>query len=223
MSKKESNVTQIEKTAPTPLVTTQTRADIQGAEATDFKIPFAGLNAGSGEEQEKFPNVKRGEIYSKLFGTKIEDPTFGIVRAWKDWVKYDDDDNLVYQTTDINEVPAADREWSDAPNGDRIPPAATARLNFIMVFKELPVPHVFTFKKTSYTAGMNLLTLFNAMPQYCFRFGENRKGEGKKGVYLIPTITHTGEKINAEMQAIIDSIRSSDNVQVEADGDDLPI
>lgn len=200
---------------------------LDGIDSGDMIVPRAGLCQGTSQEQEEYPNVKRGTIYSKLLGETIDDPTFIVAKVSKTYTQYDESgDELIYRTDNRAEVDDADLEWSEDDKGNRIPPRTTTSLDFVLVFKGVPVPHIFSFKKTSFQAGRHLLSLTQMLGGRCFTFGEPKVGENsKKQKYLIPSVVPSDDAPTPEMISLARSVAKANVVaDDERDtGEDIPI
>jgi len=197
---------------------TNFKPQLEGIDREDMIVPRAGLCQGTSQEQEEFPSVKRGAIYSKLLGDTIEDPTFIVAKVSKSYAQYDENDELIYRTDNKAEVDPADLEWHDDESGTRIPPKTTTSLDFVLVFKGIPVPHIFSFKKTGFQAGRHLLSLTQMLSGRCFTFAEAKVGENsKKQKYLIPNPVPSAEAPTPEMIALAQSVA---NARVVAQDDD---
>lgn len=196
-----------------------------GIEQSDMIVPRAGLCQGTSMEQEEYPGVKRGDIYSKLLGESIADPTFIVAKAYKTYTKYDENDELIYRTQNKDEVDPQDLVWVEDENGNGTPPATTTSLDFVLVFKDVAVPHVFSFQKTAFQAGRQLLSLSQMLHGRCFTFGEPKVGENsKKQKYLIPNPKPTDMAPTQQMLSLAASVAQSNVVtDAESAADDIPI
>lgn len=171
---------------------------LQGFSNDDYSVPVAWLFQGTGEESEGYPNAKRGQIVSRLLGVEVPSKRFIVLKAWKSWVRFDKGSAVpVYTYDDEADVPEEDLAWGD----DGTPPAATAVINTILLFEGLEdVPHIFRFKRTSYSEGKNLLTIARFVRGKLFEFGDNKVGENAdKQKYLIPTCRPTADAIPQDM------------------------
>lgn len=195
-----------------------------GIDKSDMIVPRAGLCQGTSMEQEEYPGVKRGDIYSKLLGEPIEDPTFIVAKVYKTYTQFDENDELVYRTTNKDEVDPSDLKWTEDESGNGIPPKTTSSLDFVLVFRDIGVPHVFSFQKTAYKAGKQLVSLSQMLSGRCFTFGEPKVGENsKKQKYLIPNPKPTSEVPTPEMISLAASVASANVVAQDEDTSDIPI
>ena len=118
---------------------------------------------GTAQEEQMYGNAfKRGEFIDALEKRRIgpafsgkEAPKIRVVpitgfTTWSRWQKGAKIPDYVFKNK--NQVPPADLEWTDGPNGQRNPPAASEAVNLIVLVDGEPWPMLLVLKRTGISA-----------------------------------------------------------------------
>lgn len=197
---------ELEKAKTTAVATMAVNKMPEGLEemdASDIVIPRAKLLQGSSDQiknPDAFPNLKVGMVvnsvdFSPLETSEDNDKVYPFipVKMFKSWCKFKEDMTLDVKTYDKNHPLALGEDaWE------------YKQLNFLGFQPKNKKPIIFTFWKTSYKAGQDIVNIaqMRQKPLFSNLFYISTKTESKdKQDYKVFTVTFKGET-DKEIQAI---------------------
>lgn len=181
---------------------------VSNAEAGDRIIPVLHMYQGTSAEAEEFgPGFVIGDLIDKIEKRKVASREVAVVLGKKWWKRWEQGNKApVYSYDKKADVPAGDTEWTDGPNGTRVPPRATEVYEFMVLVVGETFPYVLRFKRTSIDTGKLLNTLCeNAKAKRRiarYELGFNKE-KNDKGVFAVPTVRDVGDADEATKREVV--------------------
>jgi hypothetical protein len=168
---------------------------LEEIEASDIVIPRAKLVQGSSnliKNPDDYPHIRVGMLVNSVDFSQLEvaddnDKAYPFipVKMFKSWVKFKEDKSLEEKTYDSKSALATGPDaWM------------YKQLNFLGFQPNTQTPIIFTFSKTSYKSGQDIINIaqIRQKPLYNNLFSVGTKNESKDGNdYSVMTVHAKGE------------------------------
>lgn len=179
------------------------RFQYEGEDEGDTLLPRVHLFQGLPKEREIYGKGpasggewKAGDLINSLTGELIESRRFVPLFGWNEYIKFQilngSTTGIEYRTREKRKVPPNDLEWNQETKAK---PAATKFMNFAVLFENVDVPLVISFKVTSLPSGKTLVSLEKLRGKRgpgLYQFDVRGKSN-TRGSWLTPVIRPIGD------------------------------